>query len=97
MNNLKLQHLVDFLLLMGWISANDGKNFRKYQPPQRLGLPTDYFLELPKDGSKKGFHQYAMGIVEILSKIYHCNPKDLQIVLEKGHNLFSMGINCRMN
>ncbi len=97
MNNLKLQYLVDFLLLMGWIPASEGKIFRKYQPPQRLGLPTDYFLELPKDGSKKGFHQYAQRIVEILSKIYHCNPKDLQIVLEKGHNLFSMGMNCRMD
>jgi hypothetical protein len=97
MNNLKLQYFVDFLLLMGWLPTSEGKNFRKYQPPQRLGLPTEYFLELPKDGSKKGFHQYAQGIVEILSEIYHCHPKDLQIVLEKGHDLFSMGMNCRMD
>jgi len=95
MNHLKLQYFVDFLILMGWIPASEGKNFRKYQPPQRLGLPTDYFLELPKDDSKKGFHQYAQRIVEILSKIYHCNPKDLQIVLKKGHKLFSMGMNCK--
>jgi len=92
MNTLKLQYLVDFILLMGWRPIKEGKNFREYQPPHHLGLPADYFLELPKDGSKKGFQKYAQRIVEILSKIYHCNPKDLQLVLDKGHDIFSLGI-----
>ncbi|MEN8216151.1 MAG: hypothetical protein ABFS56_07195 [Pseudomonadota bacterium] len=95
MNNFKLQYLVDFLLLMGWIPTSEGKKFREYQPPKCLGLPMDYFLELPKDDSKNGFNKYAQRIVEILSKIYHCNPEDLQIVLEKGHNIFSMGRDSR--
>lgn len=77
---------------MGWNPERCGKNFTEYQPPHHLGLPANYFLELPRDGSKKGFHRYAQRIIEILSKIYHCNPEDLQIVLEKGHNVFSMGI-----
>lgn len=92
MTHLKLQYLVDFLLLMGWIPANEGNHFREYQPPRHLGLPADYFLELPKDDSKNGFHRYAQRIVEILSKIYHCNQEDLQFVLEKGHHIFSMGM-----
>ncbi|KHD05214.1 hypothetical protein PN36_14235 [Candidatus Thiomargarita nelsonii] len=92
MDNLKLQYFTDFLLLMGWTPIAEGKWFREYQPPQHLGLPADYFLELPKDDSKKGFREYAKGIIGILSKIYHCDVEDLQIVLEKGHKLFSMGI-----
>jgi hypothetical protein len=92
MNTLKLQYLVDFLLLMGWRLVRERKNFNEYQPPHHLGLPADYFLELPKDGFKNGFQKYAQRIVEILSIIYHCNPTDLQLVLEKGHQIFSMGL-----
>lgn len=92
MNNLKLQYFTDFLLLMGWTAIAEGKLFREYQPPQHLGLPADYLLELPKYDSKKGFREYAERIIGILSQIYHCDVNDLQIVLEKGHNLFSMGI-----
>ncbi len=77
---------------MGWSPIAEGKFFQEYQPPQNFGLPADYFLELPKDDSKTGFREYAERIVGILSQIYHCNVEDLQIVLEKGHNIFSMGI-----
>jgi hypothetical protein len=92
MDNIKLHDFTDFLLLMGWTPIAEGKWFREYQPPQHLGLPADYLLELPKDDSKKGFPEYADRIIGILSQIYHCKVDDLRIVLEKGHNLFSMGI-----
>jgi hypothetical protein len=90
--HLKPQYFVDFLLLMGWIPITEGEHFREYQAPHHLGLPSDYFLEVPKESAKNVWQKYAIRIVEMLSKIYHCTPEDLQIVLKRGHHIFSMGI-----
>jgi len=67
---MKLQQIINFLLNHGWILFKEGVKFNKYQPPVNLSLPSDYLIILPKNDSVQGFHEYAEGILKVLSYIY---------------------------
>ncbi len=84
MERLTLQNRVNFLLEKGWHVTDQSGRFMTYQPPQSLGLPKTYFLELPKDDSKPGWKRYADGIIEILADIYNDSFAHFQIKLKQG-------------
>ena len=89
MKPLTLQNFVNFLLEKGWLITDQRGRFITYQPPQSLGLPKAYFLELPKDDLKPGWKRYADGIVEILADIYNESIAHFHLKLKQSQR--SMG------
>jgi len=87
MKPLTLQNVVNFLLEKGWHIIDQRGRFITYQPPQSLGLPKAYFLELPKDDSKPGWKRYADGIVEILADIYNESLAHFHLKLKQGEKI----------
>ena len=65
-----------------------------YTPPESLGLPASYYLEVPSNENIKGFQFYIENLIPTLSEIYYSeiSVDDFKILFSSNNTIFSLKI-----
>jgi hypothetical protein len=90
----KLGNITNFLESHGWQKLRQTKLFDIYEPPNRLELPQEFYLEVPNTQQDRGFKKYMDGIVEILDDVYgeKYTVEDFKTFFASDNSIFSLQI-----
>lgn len=92
--NYKSKYVADFFRTRGWTQVREGNLFLYFSPPQVLGLPSDYILELPKDDQKQGYSNFIDTNIFIIEEFYRdeMNVDDLRVFFSTDDSVFRFRI-----
>ena len=88
-------YIRNYFLSRGWKLQREGNLFAYFSPPQNIGLPQDYLLELPKTSqNQKGFDNYIERLIEdiIFTLPSESNEEDLKILFSKENSILKYRI-----
>lgn len=90
----KLGNIINFLESHGWQKLRQTKLFDIYQPPNKLELPQEFYLEVPNTQQDRGFKKYMDGIIEILDDVYgdKYTVEDFKTFFASDNSIFSLQI-----
>lgn len=80
----------NYFVSRGWSLEREGNLFAYFSPPESLGLPKDYLLELPKKKeNQKGFDNYIERLIEdlIFALPSESNEEDLKVLFSKENSI----------
>ncbi|MDF0716992.1 hypothetical protein PY092_12590 [Muricauda sp. 334s03] len=85
----------NYFISRGWNLKREGNLFVYFSPPENIGLPQDYLLELPKmSANEKGFDNYIERLIEdlIFALPSESNKEDLKILFSKENSILKYKI-----
>lgn len=74
--NFDLKLILDYFISHHWTLASEDKLFLYLKPREKLSLPEDFRLELPKDENLAGFNKYIGRFIDSYSQMFPEYRKD---------------------
>jgi hypothetical protein len=65
-----LTYIQTFLHTHGWQKQATSKYFDCYAAPANLQLPSDFYLEVPRDMQDNGYVRYTDSLIDVLQELY---------------------------
>jgi hypothetical protein len=95
MSRYKEIYIRNYFISRGWNLEREGNLFAYFSPPQNIGLPQDYLLELPiMSRNQRGFDNYIERLIEdlIFALPSESNEEDLKILFSKENSILKYRI-----